>query len=211
VSANGLVTALAPGNVTITARSVFDATKSATTPSIRVDAAAIVLSVTVGPASLSLTVGQNGQLNATVTVGNNASTAVSWTSDNPGVASVNNTGRVTAVSAGTANIRATSQADDTKFGQAVATVTAAGFPGAATVNATVFSQFTPQIVDISVLGTVTWAFASLAHNVIFIDAGSPADIPTSSNTSVNRFFNTPGTYTYQCTIHGGMTGTVRVH
>ncbi len=212
VSAGGQVTAIAPGSVTITARSVFDPTKAATTSSIRLDASAIVLSVTVGPATLSLTVGQSGQLNATVTVGNNASTAVSWTSDNPGVASVNNTGRVTAVSVGTARIRATAQADATKFGESITTVTAGSFPGMITVDATTGAMFSPQTVDITAGGTVTFSFKSLTHTVMFDDPGSPSDIGNSTNVNVNRVFGTAGTFRYHCTIHGfGMSGTVRVH
>ena len=211
VSATGLVTALAPGSVTITATSVFDPSRSATTSPIRLDATALVLSVTVGPATLALTVGQSGQLNATVTVGNNASQQVTWSSDNVGVATVTNTGRVTAVSAGSARIRATAQADATKFAESITTVTAVSFPGQVTVDATTNATFSPQVVDVAVLGTVTFSFKSLAHNVTFDDAGAPGNIPTTSNVNVNRVFNTVGTFTYRCTIHAGMTGTVRVH
>jgi len=211
VSGTGLVTAVAPGNVSITATSTFDATKSGNV-AIRVDASAIVNSVTMNPATLSVAVGATGQLNATVAVGNNASTAVNWTSGNVATATVDATGKVTGVAAGTVNIRATAQADATKFAEAVVTVTGTSFPSTASVIATATNQFTPASVDISVGGTVTWTFQAVAHNVTFASGGgAPTNIGNSTNTDVSRTFNTAGTFTYDCTLHGGMTGTVIVH
>jgi len=60
--------------------------------------------------------------------------------------------------------------------------------------------------------TVTFAFGSLAHNVFFAaQAGAPADIDgLNANTSVQRQFNTQGTYNYTCHIHPQMHGTVVV-
>jgi plastocyanin len=168
--------------------------------------------VTVAPATLSVAVGATGQLNATVTVGNNASQAVNWTSGNVATATVDATGKVTGVAAGTVNIRATAQADATKFAEAVVTVTGTSFPSTAGVVASTSNQFTPASVDISVGGTVTWTFQSVTHNVTFASGGgAPANIGNSTNTDVSRTFNTAGTFTYDCTLHGGMTGTVIVH
>ena len=57
--------------------------------------------------------------------------------------------------------------------------------------------------DTVVAGTmVTFQFGSVTHNVVFASANAPANIPASTNTSVNRTFSTPGAYSYQCTIHG---------
>lgn len=171
-----------------------------------------MLSVTVGPVNLSLAVGANSQLTATVAVGNNASQLVLWSSDNTSVATVNSTGRVTAVSAGMAKIRATAQADATKFAESNITVTAGSFPSQVTVDATTFATFSPTAVDIAVGGTVTFSLKSLTHNVTFASmAGAPADVPSGNNMNVNRVFMTAGTFNYMCTLHGGMTGTVRVH
>jgi plastocyanin len=59
---------------------------------------------------------------------------------------------------------------------------------------------------------VTWTFESLTHTVAFDGtSGSPTNIGNSTNTEVSRVFNTAGTFNYQCTIHGGMTGKVIVH
>lgn len=211
VSAAGLVTAVAPGNVNITATSTFDATKSGTA-AIRVDASAIVNSVTVTPGTLSVDVGGTGQLTATVSVGNNASQAVNWTSGNVATATVDQNGKVTGVAAGTVNIRATAQADATKFAEAAVTVRAPSFPSSASVTAGTDSQFNPGSVDIVVGGTVTWTFQSLAHTVNFAAAmGAPANIGSTTNADVSRVFNTAGTFTYECGIHAGMTGQVIVH
>jgi len=83
----------------------------------------------------------------------------------------------------------------------------------ATVQATPAEKFTPGQVTLTVGGTVTFAFGSLAHNVFFDNApaGAPPNITApSSNKSVTLTFDTPGTYVYNCHIHPGMRGTVVV-
>src|SRR5436190_23807852 len=84
---------------------------------------------------------------------------------------------------------------------------------AATVQATPAEQFTPGRVNLTVGGTVTFAFGGLAHNVFFDNGptGAPANITApSSNKSVALTFNTKGTYVYNCHIHPGLRGTVVV-
>jgi plastocyanin len=84
---------------------------------------------------------------------------------------------------------------------------------AATVQAIPSEKFTPGRVTLTVGGTVTFAFGSLAHNVFFDNApaGAPENIPDpSANKSVTRTFTTAGTYNYNCHIHPGMRGTVVV-
>ena len=84
---------------------------------------------------------------------------------------------------------------------------------AATVQAIPSEKFTPGQVTLTVGGTVTFAFGSLAHNVFFDNdpAGAPENIPDpSANKSVTRTFTTAGTYNYNCHIHPGMRGTVVV-
>jgi len=87
-----------------------------------------VLSVTVTPATATVEVGQQVALTAQVQVTGNASTAVTWSSTDPSVATVDSNGVVRGVAPGQAVIRATSQADNTKFGQATITVTPAERP-----------------------------------------------------------------------------------
>lgn len=63
--------------------------------------------VTVSPTSLDLTVGESATLTATVTPSNATNKSVTWTSSSSSVASVSSSGVVTAKSAGTAFIFAT--------------------------------------------------------------------------------------------------------
>ena len=83
---------------------------------------------------------------------------------------------------------------------------------AATVAATAQLAFAPNAVTIAPGGTVTFAFGTVGHAVKF-DTGTnpPSDIPgVNMNTSISRTFNSAGTYTFHCTIHPEMTGTIVV-
>jgi hypothetical protein len=82
-----------------------------------------VTGVTVAPTTASIAVAATRQMTATVAPGG-ASQAVTWTSATPSVATVNSSGLVTGVAAGTSVITATSVADGTKTGTATITVTA---------------------------------------------------------------------------------------
>ena len=85
------------------------------------------------------------------------------------------------------------------------------FPQEAAVTAGTSQVFTPGRVDITAGGTVTWSFSTLAHTVTFQTAGSPENVPATTNSQVPRSFPTAGTYQYICTIHPGMSGRVVVH
>lgn len=123
-STTGVVTPVAPGAVTVTATSEGK-TGSA---SITVNPAPVA-SVTVTPASTTLGVGAAQSLTATLRDSyNNVLTgrAVAWSSDAPGVATVNaSTGVVTGVAYGSATITATSEGQS---GSASVTVTAVSSP-----------------------------------------------------------------------------------
>ncbi|HJR43215.1 MAG TPA: plastocyanin/azurin family copper-binding protein [Gemmatimonadaceae bacterium] len=82
----------------------------------------------------------------------------------------------------------------------------------ATVQATPQLQFSPNTVNLLAGGTVTFAFGSTAHNVLFDPtAGAPGNIPGSNaNTSVPRTFPTAGSFRYVCDLHPGMSGRVVV-
>ena len=99
VSAAGVVSAVAPGNTTITVRTT-DGGRTATA-TVTVAAPTIsVTGVTVAPTTLSLVVGGAGSLAATVTPANATNRAVTWSSADTRVATVSATGVVTAVSPG---------------------------------------------------------------------------------------------------------------
>lgn len=157
VDINGVVTAIKQGKAIITATSV-DGEKTARTTITVVDLT--VTGVTVAPVSAKVKVAANTTLKATV-LPKGSNQTVTWTSSNNSIATVDNAGKVTGVSQGTAQI--TARTLEGGF-TASATVTVEGSlvtisPGSlkmqsgdsATVKATVASAAgsTPTIVWIS--------------------------------------------------------------
>jgi len=171
-----------------------------------------VASVSLSASATTIEPGTTVQLTATAK--NAAGTALpgtaTWASNTQSVATVSSTGLVTGVANGTATISATIAGKVATRIFTVQTITAGP---TASVAATPSQVFTPQQVDITAGGTVTWNFGTLGHNVTFQAgaAGTPANIPETANGNVSRTFTTAGTYPYQCTIHIGMSGTVVVH
>ncbi|MDR2041112.1 MAG: Ig-like domain-containing protein, partial [Tannerella sp.] len=107
VSETGLVTAVSEGTATITATTqngerTASCEVTVTVPTIP------VASVTLDITEATLEVGVTQQLTATVFPENATDKTVSWSSSHPDVATVSETGLVTAVSEGTATITATS-------------------------------------------------------------------------------------------------------
>src|SRR2546430_4350098 len=75
--------------------------------------------------------------------------------------------------------------------------------------------FTPRDTIVQSGGMVTWTWNSgtTNHNVTFVSG--PPPLPTNSpdqagTTTFSTPFTSPGTYTYHCTLHPQMTGSVRV-
>ena len=84
-------------------------------------------------------------------------------------------------------------------------------PGATGPSVTVGKTFFhPAATTVAVGSTVTWTWAGgVRHNVTFDDGVASA---TQATGTYSRTFNTAGTYSYHCTIHGTMmSGTVTVH
>ena len=104
VDQNGKVNAVAPGtaNITVTTQ---DGSHTAT---CAVTVTQPVTGVTLDPTSLSLFTGDTATLTATVEPENATNKNVTWSSDKPEVATVEN-GKVTAVKEGTATITVTAQ------------------------------------------------------------------------------------------------------
>ncbi|MDE3151542.1 MAG: hypothetical protein KGL93_04785, partial [Gemmatimonadota bacterium] len=68
--------------------------------------------------------------------------------------------------------------------------------------------FNPNSTTVKVGTTVTWTWStSTTHNVTFADGTKSGNM---SGGTYSRTFNSAGTFNYQCTIHGGMTGAVVV-
>ncbi|HEU4640980.1 MAG TPA: plastocyanin/azurin family copper-binding protein [Gemmatimonadaceae bacterium] len=176
-----------------------------------VPASVTVAGAATGPLT---TIGETRVLTATVRDGSNnelPNETVTWSTANAQVVSLSaTTGRsVTATAVGDGTARVTAKAGSAT-GTIDLTVAAGGFSNSAAVTATSGLAFSPSAVDIAVGGTVTWTF-QITHNVTFETAGAPSDIGNTSSGSVSRTFNQAGTFPYQCTIHPGMSGTVRVH
>jgi plastocyanin len=177
--------------------------------------AAVYSSLSVAPATPAVLVGGTLQLTTTPLDQNGSGMAglpaPTFSSSAPATATVGSTGLVTAVAAGTATITASLTANGaTHTATATVTVTA---PQSNAVTVTTPSQtFSPSTVTIPAGGTVTWQFSGATHNVTFTGAApSGGNIPdTSPGNAVSRTFPTAGRYDYECTRHGGMTGTVVV-
>ena len=104
VSNTGLITAVAPGNATITVTTVdggFTATCTVTVNTVS------VTGVTVDPTSVTLSTGGTQQLTPTVTPANATNKSVTYSSNANSVATVSNTGLITAVAHGSATITVT--------------------------------------------------------------------------------------------------------
>jgi len=107
VNSSGVVTAVSAGTAVIIAKSVADPTAQGTA-TITVNPPPAI-EVTVAPQTATIQVGQTVPLTAIVS--NTTNQAVTWSSRTPSVATVDQSGVVTGVSAGTAVIEARAQAD----------------------------------------------------------------------------------------------------
>lgn len=145
--------------------------------------APVVTTVTVSPATASLRVGATVQLAATARDQNGlvmTGQSFAWTSSATSIASVNGSGNVTGLAAGSATVRAT---DAGKVGQALVTVTVPPPPGVrgiavSPVSATIrlgelrVLQFTATVFDTSgavIVRSVTWSSANTL--VATVDTG----------------------------------------
>ena len=193
------VTAVAPGAVTISATSEG----KTGTVSFTVLAPARVNSVSVAPATATLTIGQTTTIVATVSADAGVPTTVTWSTSDATKATVDAAGKVTAVAAAPAvAICATSTFDATKKGCASVAVTAAPVPVAtvtvtpATANVVVGAtqQLTATTLDANgaVLASrvVTWASSdatkatvSASGLVTAVAAGSTTITATSEGKS----------------------------
>ena len=116
----GRITAVAPGTARISV------TTAGVSTGIDVQVVApTVLSVAVFPATIAIGPAGNGQFTASALGANGTipGVPITWTSSNPAVATVDNTGRVTGVAEGTALIRARAGAVETARGVTVSTAT----------------------------------------------------------------------------------------
>jgi len=138
--------------------------------------------------------------------------APTWTSSNETAATVNASGVVTGVAEGTSTISASVTAGGvTHVGTLQILVVSDTNPVTYHVTATTGQAFTPETLAVHSNRpvTVTWTFQSLAHTVTWDSAGV-ADIPATANAQVSRKFTNFGVWSYHCSIHPNMTGTIVV-
>ncbi len=104
VDANGLVKAVGAGSATITVTATDGSGVKAT---CKVTVVKLVSEITLDKTDLLLHVGESDSINAKVTPADASNKEITWTSTNADVATVDSTGKVTAVGVGTATITAT--------------------------------------------------------------------------------------------------------
>src|SRR5438105_3578574 len=167
VSVSGLVTGVAAGSATITATSEGQSGTSALTVTN-----VPVASMTVSPATATVTIGTTTQLTATPKDANGTALsgrAVIWATSNAAVATVSASGLVTGVAAGSATITATSEGQSgtsaiTVTNVPVASVTVSPTAAGVTVGATTQLTATPKDANGTALSgrVVTWATSNAA-------------------------------------------------
>ena len=153
VDASGVVTGVAAGSATITATSSGKWGTSNITVSVTPPPPPVVTTVTVAPSTASIVVGATVALSATVKdAQGNVMTGqtVTWSTSNPAAGTVNSSGVVTGIAAGSATITATSAG---KSGTSIVTVTSAPPPPPVVTTVTV----APSTASIAVGATVALA------------------------------------------------------
>jgi uncharacterized protein YjdB len=171
VDANGVVTGVAPGTVTIMATS---SGKSGTSSITVTSIPPVVTTVTVAPSSASVAVGATTPLTATVKdqQGNvMAGQTVTWSTSSSATATVSSSGVVTGVAAGPATITVTSSG---KSGTSSITVTAVAplvttvtvSPGSASIMVAATTPLSATVKDqqgnVMAGQTVTWTTSNAA-------------------------------------------------
>ena len=69
------------------------------------------------------------------------------------------------------------------------------------------NRFAPDDLEVKAAETVTWVWDGRApHDVV----GDGFDSGVQSDGTFEHRFTNPGTYTYECTLHRGMTGEITV-
>lgn len=77
------------------------------------------------------------------------------------------------------------------------------------------TSFSPKEVTVTRGSTIHWVNATAVTHTITPDNGGQAGVWTAqtvsgSGTAFDHTFDATGTYAYHCTIHAGMTGTIKV-
>jgi uncharacterized protein YjdB len=186
VSNTGLASALAVGSSNISA-SANGVTGSAVLTISETPSG--VINVTVLPNTANIAIGATQQFTATIS--NLVNQSVSWKSDNESVATVSQTGLVTAITAGTASITATSIVEPSKNSSAMITVRDSIL---VTPTAVKLAVNQTQIFTASVLGlnntNVTWSVTPTTSTTLVTGA---------TNSTISFSSSKPGNYVLTAT------------
>ena len=204
-NANGFRVVRLAGTSTVVASVVLNLDGGGGTP-----VTPTVNSVTVSPASVTLDPNGTQQLTATVdATPASADKTVTWTSSAPGIATVSESGLVTAVAQGTATITATSNLDNTKSGTCSVTVNAPAAPipvtaisikSSATLgigeSETLAITYTPA--DANQGKAVTWTSAN--SSIATVDANGKMTGVAAGTTTVTATSTTDPNIKSSCTV-----------
>ena len=143
-----------------------------------------VTGVTLDKSTLSLVVGATGNLVATIAPSNASYKAVSYKSSDEEVATVDNTGKVTAVKAGTAEITVESLMDGSKTAKCELTVTAPTTTTTTTVAPTTTTTTTVAPTTTTTTTeptTTTTSTSSTTTTTTTLNPSEPSDVPDAES------------------------------
>ena len=187
VDSNGRITAVGTGEEYVIITSNADSSISADVFVTVVDTTSTVTEVIVSQSVLNLDLNgvKTSTLSATVNGTNNPPQTVTWSAINDSIASVSESGVVTAKSVGTTTIRATSTLDTTKYGECTVNVSTHRVVIEKTyaVGAITWSSVNATITGTNVLSTTNVSYCSYESNSLRL----------SSNSGVGRFRITTST------------------
>ncbi|MGI6710727.1 MAG: Ig-like domain-containing protein [Bacilli bacterium] len=209
VDANGKVTAVAVGSTTIIAKLNADNSTQAQA-TVTVTEAPLPV-ITISASSASIAAGTTKTLTATVT--NTTNTAVTWTSSNTSVATVNSSGVVSGVAAGSAVITATSVANNSVSATCAITVTAQLMPEL-TVSPTSGSIYVGEPLQITATVTnvsntaVTWTSSNTGIATVSSTGVVTGKAAGSATITVTSVANTSVKKTVAITVKAVPSGTI---
>lgn len=204
VDNNGKVTAVAAGSAVITVTTT-DGGKTATCTVTVTNPAIPVQSVSLDKTTLNLNVGENSTLVATVLPANADNQAVTWSSSNTAIATVDASGKVTAVAAGSAVITVTTT-DGGKTATCTVTVTNPAVPvQSVSLNKTELSLNVGESVTLTATvlpenadnKAVTWSSSDAA--VATVDSNGKVSA-VAAGSAVITVKTTDGEKTATCTV-----------
>jgi plastocyanin len=203
------------------------ATSGAVSGQFAIGTALYAATITVSPSTPTITTPGGTQLftgTAADSIGTPLTTGLFWTSRTPAVATVNPTNgsltsTATAVSNGTTRILFSAGA---RSDSALLTVTGQLSSAPSAISVTVGDNFFKSVrnnsvnaaIDtVAVGGTVTWTWSGFSSHSVesLLTPTFASSVTRTAPFSYQITFNTPGTYQYDCVVHGApMTGTIIV-